>query len=81
MDRKRVRHTVVFEPAEEGGYTVTCSALPGLVTQGRPLEEPRCMPENAIQPHVGRRIEYGLPVPEDNLEEGQTIDVLVAAPA
>ncbi|MCP5114467.1 MAG: type II toxin-antitoxin system HicB family antitoxin, partial [bacterium] len=25
-------YTVLFEPAEEGGYVVTCPALPGLVT-------------------------------------------------
>ncbi len=27
-------YTPVFEPAEEGGYTVTVPALPGLVTEG-----------------------------------------------
>jgi antitoxin HicB len=27
------RYTVLFEPAEEGGYVVTCPALPGLVTE------------------------------------------------
>ena len=31
--------TVLFEPAEEGGYVVTCPALPGLVTEGDTLEE------------------------------------------
>jgi antitoxin HicB len=25
---------MLFEPAEEGGYVVTCPALPGLVTEG-----------------------------------------------
>jgi antitoxin HicB len=25
-------YTVLFEPAEEGGYVVTCPALPGVVT-------------------------------------------------
>lgn len=28
------RYTVLFEPAEEGGFVVTCPALPGLVTEG-----------------------------------------------
>ena len=32
-------YTVLFEPAEEGGYVVTCPALPGVVTQGETLEE------------------------------------------
>src|SRR5208337_4967803 len=27
-------YTVLFEPAEEGGYVVTCPTLPGLVTEG-----------------------------------------------
>jgi hypothetical protein len=31
--------TMLFEPAEEGGYIVTCPALPGLVTEGDTLEE------------------------------------------
>ena len=29
--------TVVYEPAEEGGYVVTCPALPAVVTQGETL--------------------------------------------
>ena len=32
MSVHEYRYTVLFEPAEEGGYTVTCPALPGLVT-------------------------------------------------
>ena len=31
--------TMLFEPAEEGGYVVTCPALPGLVTEGDTMEE------------------------------------------
>jgi predicted RNase H-like HicB family nuclease len=26
-------YTVLFEPAEEGGFAVTCAPLPGLVTE------------------------------------------------
>ena len=33
----------LFEPAEEGGDTVTCPSLPGLVTEGDTLEEARVM--------------------------------------
>jgi hypothetical protein len=29
--------TVFFEPTAEGGYVVTCPALPGLVTEGHSL--------------------------------------------
>ena len=35
--------TVVFEPSEEGGYTVSFPAIPDLATQGETLEEARTM--------------------------------------
>ena len=41
--------TVLFEPVEEGGYVVTCPALPGLVTEGDTLDEARRMAEDAIR--------------------------------
>jgi len=34
------RYNVLFEPAEEGGYVVTCSALPGLVTEAILTKKP-----------------------------------------
>jgi predicted RNase H-like HicB family nuclease len=40
--------TMLFEPAEEGGYVVTCPALPGLVTEGDTMEEARQMAEDAL---------------------------------
>lgn len=45
--------TMLFEPAEEGGYVVTCPALPGLVTEGDTLEEARRMAGDALTA-VGR---------------------------
>ena len=36
-------YTVLFEPAEEGGYVATCPALPGSVTEGDTLAEARAM--------------------------------------
>lgn len=30
---------VVFEPSEEGGYTVTVPSLPGCISEGDTLEE------------------------------------------
>ncbi|HEY3102516.1 MAG TPA: type II toxin-antitoxin system HicB family antitoxin [Pyrinomonadaceae bacterium] len=41
--------TMLFEPAEEGGYVVTCPALPGLVTEGDTMEEARRMAEDALR--------------------------------
>ena len=34
-------YTAFFEANERGGYTVTVPALPGLVTEGRDLENAR----------------------------------------
>jgi antitoxin HicB len=42
-------YTGLFEPAEEGGFVVTCPALPGLVTEGDTLEEARAMAEDGIR--------------------------------
>ncbi len=45
-------YTVLFEPAEEGGFVVTCPALPGVVTEGDTLEEARAMVEDAIRGYL-----------------------------
>jgi antitoxin HicB len=57
--------TVLYEPAEEGGYVVKCPALPGLVTEGDTLEEARAMAEDAIRGYLESLRKDGLPVPED----------------
>ena len=44
--------TMLFEPAEEGGYVVTCPALPGLVTEGDTMEEARRMAEDALRGYL-----------------------------
>ncbi len=46
------KYTVIFEPAEEGGFVVTCPALPGLVTEGDTLEEARLMAQDAIRGYL-----------------------------
>ncbi len=46
------KFTVLFEPAEEGGFVVTCPALPGLVTEGDTLEEARSMASDAIRAYI-----------------------------
>lgn len=47
------QYTVIFELNENKGYTVTVPALPGLVTEGRNLEEARAMAEDAIRCYIG----------------------------
>jgi antitoxin HicB len=59
------RYTVLFEPAEEGGYVATCPALPGLVTEGDTLEEARTMVRDAIRGYLESLHKDGLPIPED----------------
>lgn len=50
VESQSYTYTVVFELDEEaGGYTVTCPALPGLVTEGDTLEEARERAAGAIR--------------------------------
>lgn len=58
-------YTVLFEPAEEGGYIVAVPALPGLVTEGGTLEEARKMAKNAIRGYLESLMEDGQPIPSD----------------
>lgn len=57
--------TVLFEPAEEGGYVVTCPALPGLVTEGDTLEEAREMARDAIRVYLESIQRDGFTIPSD----------------
>ena len=59
------RYTVLFEPAEEGGYVVTCPALPGLMTEGDTLDEARAMAKEAIVGYLESLRKDGLPIPSD----------------
>jgi HicB-like antitoxin of HicAB toxin-antitoxin system len=65
LDITEYSYTVVFEPAEEGGFVVTVPALPGLVTEGDSLEEAREMVSEAghspRHPDTGRPHAGGVP--------------------
>jgi antitoxin HicB len=58
-------YTVLFEPAEEGGYIVTCPALPGLVTEGNTLDEARAMAADALRAYLESLRKDGQPIPPD----------------
>lgn len=60
-------YTVLFEPAEEGGYVAFCPALPGLVTEGDPYEEARERVTEAIEGYVESLIKDGEPIPPDKV--------------
>jgi predicted RNase H-like HicB family nuclease len=49
---KILEYTVIFEPAEEGGYVVSVPSLPGCVTQGETFEEATTMVKDAIQGYI-----------------------------
>ncbi|HXR40557.1 MAG TPA: type II toxin-antitoxin system HicB family antitoxin [Terracidiphilus sp.] len=58
-------YTVLFEPAEEGGYVVTCPALPGLVTEGDTYEEAHQRAVEAVEVYLESLQKDGLPLPPD----------------
>jgi predicted RNase H-like HicB family nuclease len=60
-----LRYTVLFEPAEEGGYVVTCPALPGLVTEGDTYEQARERAVEAMELYLESLQQDGLPFPPD----------------
>lgn len=60
MDRT---YTVLFDSDEQGGFVVTCPALPGLVTYGATLDEARGMALDAIEGYVATLIEDNEAVP------------------
>lgn len=55
--------TVLLRPEPEGGYSVICPALPGLVTYGATLEEARAMAVDAIRGYIECLCEDEQPIP------------------
>jgi antitoxin HicB len=66
-------YTVLFDPAEEGGYVVTCPALPGLVTEGDTLEEARTRAADAIRGYLESLQKDGQPIPTDTKLPGEPV--------
>lgn len=52
LRQKVYQYTAIFELNENGGYTVTVPALPGLVTEGKNLDDARNMAEDAIRCYI-----------------------------
>lgn len=68
-------YTVLFELAEEGGYVVTCPALPGLVTEGDTRKEARVMVKDAIALYLESLRDDGLPIPTDKPIRREFLDL------
>jgi len=73
------KFTMLFEPAEEGGYVVTCPALPGLVTEGDTLEEASRMAADALRLYLETLIEDRMPIPSDKVPIARPIEIAVAS--
>jgi antitoxin HicB len=72
-------YTVVLDPdADEGGYTVTVPALPGVVTQGDTVEQCIARAQEAIALHLAAMAADGEPIPEEH-EKPLLLTVTVAA--
>jgi predicted RNase H-like HicB family nuclease len=67
-------YTVLLQPEPEGGYTVTCPALPGLVTFGATLEEARAMAADAIRGYIECLQEDGEPIPDSDPAPAPLVD-------
>lgn len=63
-------YTAFFEANERGGYTVTVPALPGLVTEGKDLEDARDMAKDAIRCYIEglKKAKASIPVEKETAQ-------------
>ena len=66
---KLMKFTVILEPQEEGGFTVTVPALPGCISEGETKEEALHNIKEAIELYIEVLKEDGKPMPQDVGEE------------
>lgn len=78
---RRLSYTVIFEPAEEGGYVAIVPALPGCFTEAETLEEARAQIQEAIEGYLETLLAHGQPIPEDIQAEPVYEKVAVDLPA
>jgi antitoxin HicB len=65
-------YTCLFEPEIEGGVTVTCPAMPSLITYGATLEEARAIACAAIEGYLQSLQKVGEPFPiSEDAHRGQ----------
>jgi predicted RNase H-like HicB family nuclease len=72
------KFVVYLEPAEEGGYIVSCPQLSGCVTQGETVDEALVMIKDAIQGYITSLQKHGEPVPpslEKRIERAEVVSV------
>jgi predicted RNase H-like HicB family nuclease len=62
-------YNILLQPEPEGGSTVTCPSLPGLVTYGETLEEARAMAVEAVAGYLESLQIDDAPIPESDVVE------------
>lgn len=67
--------SVVLEPQEGGGFTVSVPALPEVVTEGETEQEALANAEEAIKGIIGYRRDNGLLIPADAQPEVRRVTV------
>ena len=79
--KKVVDIEVIAEPQPEGGFTITCPTLPGLITEGPTLDEAVSNVPDALEALLELYEEDGLPLPDDIFveETGETVPVRTTA--
>lgn len=65
---KIFQYTVVFEPAEEGGYVASVPTLPGCMSQGETYEEARRNIHEAIEGFLLVLAEHNEEIPCESTE-------------
>jgi len=65
ISKNILTYTVIFEPAEEGGYVASVPSLPGCLTQGDTFEESVKMVKDAIKGYLAVLNEEKQEVPKE----------------
>ena len=65
LAKKILEYTAIFEPAEEGGYTVSIPTLPGCISEGDTFEEAVAMIKDALQGYLEVLNQEGKEIPEE----------------
>ncbi len=60
-----MKFTVILEPQEDGGFTVSVPALPGCISEGGNREEALKNIKEAIELYLEVLKEDGKPIPQD----------------
>lgn len=63
IQKEILQYTAIFEPAIEGGFTVTVPALPGCITEGDTFEEALKMAKDAIEAYIFSLNKHNEPIP------------------